>query len=223
MPYAGGSSVVFSKWPAYLDKTIELVPIELAGRRNRLLEPLYDDYQEMVDDIVSMLKSNIDSEYAIFGHSLGGYAAYDVFNTLKANSLPLPQHVFFSGVAVPHLMETEKKYRGMSEEEFIKILKEFGGTPPEFFEYPELLEVFLPVLRSDFGLLETRDHTHNTTPLNIDITVFLGKDEPLTPKQCDGWKNYSDKIVTICYFEGGHFFLNSELDKMIQIINKNLK
>lgn len=222
LPYAGGSSTIFSNWPKYLDKAIELVPIELAGRGERLLDPLYNDFEEMVEDIVAIVKSNADGEYAIFGHSLCGFAAYDVFRKLKASNSLLPKHLFFSGVCVPHLVSIKKKYHDMGEEEFKEVIQKFGGTPPEFFEYPELLELFLPVMMNDFKLLETRVKTVDIEPLDQDITVFLGKEEALSPEQCDGWKRYSTKMVSIHYMEGGHFFLNHQQEKLIKIINNTI-
>lgn len=222
LPYAGGASTIFSPWFKYLDKNIELIPIELTGRGSRLLDPLYKDYDDMIDDIFSFLKEHIGSDYAIFGHSLGGYAAYDVVRKLQVENLQIPRHVFLSGVRAPHLISFEKKYQNMEEEEFKEVIKKVGATPPEFFDYPELLELFLPVLMNDFKMLETREMSKEILPLESEITVLLGTDESSLLEQNEAWNIYSSKKVCIELLEGGHFFLNHHPEKLVNILNKSL-
>lgn len=222
LPYAGGTSTIFSPWFKYLDKRIELIPIELTGRGSRLLDPLYEDYDHMIEDVSSILKEHIGSDYAIFGHSLGGYAAYDAVRKLEVENLRMPRHVFLSGVLAPHLINVEKKYQNMGEEEFKEVIRKVGGTPPEFFDYPELLELFLPVLMNDFKMLETREMSMEILPLQCDITVLLGTDESNLLEQNEAWNKYSSKNACIELFEGGHFFLNHHHEKLVNFLNESL-
>jgi hypothetical protein len=91
----------------------------------------------------------------------------------------------------------------MSDAEFKKEVLELGGTPPEFFEHPELLQIFLPMLKNDFRMAE-QELVGELIPIEGDITVFLGKEDDLTPEQCDGWKLYTRQVCRMYYFEGGH-------------------
>lgn len=132
-------------------------------------------------------------------------------------------HVFFSGRSAPHVKRAdEKKYHILEEEDFINEVINLGGTPPEFFDHPELLEVFLPLLKNDFKLAEADIHNGEIHPLDCNISVFLGKDEDLTTEQCDGWKKHTKKLCSIHYFEGGHFFLHEETEQIVRLINNTL-
>ncbi len=223
-PYAGGSAVIYNQWKQYLDSTIEVRPIELAGRGKRINEQLYNDVPEVIEDVWNILKNEINNtKYVFYGHSMGAMIAYEVAQRMQKYNYPKPLHIFFSGRSAPHVKrEDEKKYHLMPEDKFRKEIIELGGTPPEFFEHPELLEVFLPLLKNDFKLSETNTHNGEIQPLDINITIFLGKDDDLTSEQCDGWKKHSTKLCSIHYFEGGHFFIHEETEQLIKLMNTTL-
>jgi surfactin synthase thioesterase subunit len=223
-PYAGGSSASFNKWKQYLHPSIELVPVELAGRGRRMRDPFYRNVPELVEDVFHIIRSEISKgPYALFGHSMGSMIAYHLAQRIREAQLPGPVHAFFSGRGVPHLKRNDEKlYHLMNDSDFKKEVIELGGTPPEFFQYPELMELLLPLLKNDFRLAETVVEEGAIRPLNESITVFLGKDEDLTPEQCDGWKAHTEKICNIHYFPGGHFFLQEETESIIELINNTL-
>jgi medium-chain acyl-[acyl-carrier-protein] hydrolase len=223
-PYAGASAVIFNKWKQYLDARIELIPVELTGRGKRITEPLYKNVPEVIEDVYKIVTKEISGlPYALFGHSMGGMISYQLGQMLREYNYPVPMHIFFSGRSAPHIKRSEEKiYHLLEEEAFKKEVIELGGTPPEFFDYPELLEVFLPLLKSDFKIAETDLHNEEIFPLDCNITVFLGKDEDLTSEQCDGWKKHTKKLCNIHYFQGGHFFLHEEMEQIVKLINSAL-
>ena len=140
IPYAGGSAVLYSKWKNHLPESIELRPIELAGRGSRIQEPFYLNVREAVDDIYSMIYEEIQSsQYILFGHSMGAMLSYELAQKIKNEGANQPLHLFFSGKTVPHLpVSEEKKYHLLSEEDFKDKIINLGGTPPDFFDHPEL-------------------------------------------------------------------------------------
>lgn len=224
LPYAGGSSAIYHKWEAYLDPRIRLVPVELAGRGRRIGEAFYRDRAAAVDDIFSQIKEVIGRlPYALFGHSLGAMLAYELSQKIMDMGLDQPAHCFFSGKSAPHLCREKKLFHLMGEEEFKKEILELGGTPPELFDSPELLSIFLPLLKADFRLVETELPDGRIRPLKEDITVFLGKDDDFTALQCDGWKKHTSRLCSIHYFEGGHFFLHDHLERLVRIVNNTLQ
>lgn len=221
-PYAGGSSVVFNKWKKYLDDNIELIPVELAGRGKRFDDPLYKDVKGAVDDVFDIVSKEItDTPYALFGHSMGAMIVYHLAKKINNTALARPKHIFFSGRSAPHLIRPDrKKFHLMNDDDFKKEVIALGGTPPEFFEHQELLELFLRFLKNDFRLAETDDyHGEEIKPFDEEITVFLGKEDELTAEQCDGWKIHTSQICNIHHFKGGHFFLNDETERLVTVVN----
>jgi len=223
-PYAGGSGVIYNAWQRWLTPGIRVVPVELAGRGKRINEGLYSEADDAISDAFRLIRDEIRQfDYALFGHSMGSMIAYGLAQRIREESLRPPLHLFFSGRGAPHIGRLdEKKFHLMSEEAFRKEVIGLGGTPPEFFDQPELRQLFLPVLRNDFRISETAPKDRAIRPLATDVTVLLGKVDDLTAEQCDGWKKHTSGLCTLHYFSGGHFFLHSEVARITKIIKETL-
>lgn len=86
-PHAGGSSSIYLKWNNVIENTskLEIIPLEYKGHGYRMDEDFYNDFDEMVGD---MLKSVLDKlvlgdPFMIFGHSMGAYVAFKIANLLE--------------------------------------------------------------------------------------------------------------------------------------------
>lgn len=225
IPYAGGSAVLYSKWKNLLPDWLELRPLELAGRGVRINEPFYADVNEAVNDLFSMVRDEIEtSEYVIFGHSMGAMLCYELAQKISRESTNQPLHLFFSGRTAPHIaVSEEKKYHLLDADEFKRKVKSLGGTPPEFFDHPELMELFLPLLRNDFRLASTDNMLDQINPFDSKISVLLGKEEDMTAKQAHEWRFHSLDRCTLYYFNGGHFFINDHFTEIVELIQNVLQ
>ena len=154
---------------------------------------------------------------------MGGIIAYELAYKIRDNNLPEPFHIFISGRGAPHVPDKDdEQYHLLPDDEFREKIVELGGTPKEFFDHPELLEVLLPMLKSDFKIAETYKHNGEVKPLSYDITVFIGKDEEVSAEQMHGWREHTGKVCSIYYFEGEHFFIHEQTEKIVNIINTTL-
>jgi len=223
-PYAGGAVASYNQWRQYFEKTIEFRPIELAARGRRMREPNYNSIDDAVDDVYHIIKNELVSEpYALFGHSMGSMIAFELAYKIRDNNLPMPAHIFFSGRAAPQVpRDNKRKLHHLPDDEFKKEMLEMGGTPKEFFEHPELMEVFLPLLRGDFRLTETYTHGEKNAPLDCNITVLSGKQDEDTTEEVEAWRIHTQKKCDIHYFDGDHFFIHEETGKVVNIINAAL-
>jgi medium-chain acyl-[acyl-carrier-protein] hydrolase len=71
--------------------------------------------------------------------------------------------------------------------EFIEEMRRFSGTPKAVLDNPELMEVFLPLLRSDMRLYETYVYDHEA-PLDCPISAFGGlEDEEVSREELAAW------------------------------------
>jgi surfactin synthase thioesterase subunit len=219
--------MVYNPWEEYLEDFLQLYPVELAGRGKRINEPFYSSVSEAADDVIRKIKHRLfDVPFAFLGHSMGAAIALQTAQKLRTINYPLPRHIFFTGRGAPHVRRPDKTpYHTLPEDEFREKVLDLGGTPEEFFQHPELLEILLPLLRADFHIswLYT-DQFGDIDPLDCDITVMTGKDEDLKQEQIDGWSLHTRGNCTFHSFEGGHFFINdpNEQKKMFAIINRTL-
>lgn len=226
LPYAGGSECIYSKWKSYLDDTIKLCPIVLKGRGKRFYEDFYEDLEEAVDDIFNSmneyLNQEIHSEYAIYGHSMGSLLAYELYYKLKARGVKTPTHIFFSGYGAPNLMKQKEGIHELPNKEFIKMLIELGGVSDAFLEDEELLEIFIPIIRSDFKIINQYKFKDRDEKLEVNISIFNGTKDVIDRKAILGWKELVNKGIEIYNFEGDHFFIDDYFKEIIKIINYTL-
>lgn len=225
IPYAGGSSVVYEPWRILLSDHIELIPVELAGKGERAGEMLYNNVEEAIYDVFSFVSDRVNNTpYAIFGHSFGAMFAYEVAKKMKVLKKQSPVHVFFSGRRPPHFQSARKDlYHLMPDEIFINEVQKLGGTPPEFFNYPELLEYMIPILKNDFKLSETAPVVTEIIPFDFNITAMTGKeDREVSVNDISNWNIHTIGTCHTCFFDGGHFFINGEREKVLNIINSSL-
>ena len=66
-----------------------------------------------------------------------------------------PAHLFVSGNIAPHLPNPATPIHQLPPDAFLRELKRLNGMAQAALESKELLEIMLPVVRSDFALLET--------------------------------------------------------------------
>jgi surfactin synthase thioesterase subunit len=220
-PYAGGAAAAYSPWRQYLNPGIELRAIELAARGRRMRDANYNTIDDAVDDVFSIIKDELaQGPYALCGHSMGSMIAFELAYKIQRGNLPGPVHVIFSGRAAPQVPRDKKrKLHHLGDNEFKEQMLEMGGTPKEFFEHPELLEVFLPLLKGDFRLTETYTHPTKDAPLPCDITVLAGKQDEDSEDEVNAWNVHTSGKCDIHFFEGGHFFIHDEPERVVNIIN----
>ncbi len=226
LPYAGGSSTLYMKWARYLNKDIELIPIELPGRGKRINELLLVNFDEMLQDITHSISEQIssdgDSRYAIFGYSMGSLLGYELYYQIEKKKLPLPKHMFFSAMEAPHLLKNELIHT-LSNEQLCNKIATLGGTTQQFFESKELLEFFLPIIRADFSVIDSYLFIPKAKKINCDISILYSQDDVETKvENVQEWKDYSNKECSFHSFSDGHFFINKYPIEIMQIINRTL-
>jgi medium-chain acyl-[acyl-carrier-protein] hydrolase len=224
LPYAGGSAMVYKKWEKYLDKSIELCLLELAGRGNRNKEPYYDSMQEAIEDIFRVLESNVDGgEYAIFGHSMGSILAYKLAVKIRERNLQQPIHIFFSGRYPPSIWKSKRDTYLLPEPEFTQEAMRLGGVPDNLLKYSVLLKTAMDTLRADYKVLETGGYDPMINKLNYNISIMFGEEDLISePSDMTVWKEYTEKQCSFHVFEGGHFYLHNNVGNIVQVINSTL-
>lgn len=217
IPYAGATGMVYLKWKKYLDDNFDLIPIDLPGRGRRISEPFLESIEDIVEDIISQIEKLMDERfvYALYGHSMGCLIIYELAHKLRLKNYPMPVHVFLSGRNPPHY-GMDRIISDMNDRDFFEEISKYGGTPTEFFQHKELLDIFLPILKSDYKLVEKYEFNPYEEKVFGNMTFFYStKDEGLTRRKVEEWQQYISGDLTIYEFEGGHFFIHDHYPKML--------
>lgn len=211
VPYAGGSAAaIYGKWARDLPRSIKIVPLEPAGHGRRMNEPFHQSVAETVESMLGAIRPiAAASPYAICGHSMGCIVTYELVKALERAGLPSPRTVFLSGRNPPHCAYEQRNLHLLSDERFLAEIKRLGGTPAQLFDMPELLGTFLPILRSDYRIIELYRFAQPIHVTDADVVVLHSdRDAMVTRPQACEWQRYTRGRFELCEFPGGHFFIN---------------
>jgi surfactin synthase thioesterase subunit len=172
--HAGAGASVYRSWVS--SAPFRVVPVQYPGREDRLGDELVTDILALAEIAERAVLSRTDGNYALFGHSMGGMVAYELAHRLRDRDVPQPAALFVSGRQPPHHPSRLIPISHLDDAALIQELTAMGGTPPEVWRYPELVELLLPIVRADFRACESWQPTIGS-PLDIPIHVLSGAED----------------------------------------------
>ncbi|MEK7434763.1 MAG: thioesterase domain-containing protein [Cyanobacteriota bacterium] len=223
IPYAGGSSIIYNSWHKFLDINFELFPVELAGRGKRYKTPLYLTFDQAVNDIFTIIEEQITNlPYAIFGHSMGGLIAYELYFKIIEEGYNPPSHIFLSAIKPPHLKN--KNISDLSDEKFKEEIMNFSNIQKKILKNQVLSDILLPILKADFKVFENYSFNNSRNKLDCPITVFFAENDLITDEEILQWSDYTNLNFNMYNFSDDHFFINKEenSNRIIELINSNM-
>lgn len=220
-PYAGGGASSFRLWPNALPPGVNVCPVQLPGRENRLGEAPFTRLEPLVQTLDRLLRPYLDRPFAFFGHSMGALIAFELAHRLGQNTLG-PIRLFVSGHSAPQIPRRRPPIHQLPDSELVEALRDFGGTPEAVLQHPELMELLLPTLRADFSVVETYVYSPHE-PLACPISVFGGlQDSEVSRDDLNVWCDQTRSSCTVRMFPGNHFFLHGAQDLLLRAVAQDL-
>ena len=222
LAHAGGSAKALLPFRRHLPASIELRPLDLPGRGSRFKEPLIAARQPLIEQLCGELTGSLHKPYALFGHSLGGMLAFELAHALMRRGLPAPRALCVAASPAPCSQGRRRaRETWITDEALMASMRKVGGTPPELFEHPELLELFLPIVRADFQLCDDIP-AQPLGPLPCPIHVYAGRGDRLELEALHGWQRASSHAHTLTFFEGDHFFVRTHTRELCCLLAQHL-
>lgn len=217
-PYGGGAARAYRPWTQTLPPEIDICAIQLPGRGNRLREPPLTKMSMAVELVGKEIASLLNRPYAFFGHSMGAILGFEVARLLRRGGHQGPTHLFVSGHKAPQIPKTEPFTYNLPDAEFIQELQRLNGTPTEVLEYPDMMQIMLPLLRADFESIQTYTYRHEP-PLDCPITALGGLLDPdVSRETLEPWREQTTAAFNLQMFPGDHFFLHQEQARVLRTI-----
>lgn len=221
-PYAGGGASIYGRSTNRLPAFLDLIPVQLPGREGRLDEPPIHNLAELIEQAARCLRPYLRPPFALFGHSMGSLIAFELCRKLRKLKWPTPVCLFVSAMRGPHLPRRHPPRYNLPKSALIQELKTLGGTPGGVFEDGELLELTLPTLRADFAVCDQYEFEVES-PLEMPICAFAARDDTEAPPPVVAcWREHTLSRFSLHVMSGGHFFINSARQAVLDLIGSEL-
>lgn len=221
MPHAGGCASFFKPWLTCLPEQFDLFAVQYPGREERYTEPCVtamDDLSEQVTQ--ALLPHARQRPLALFGHSLGASLAYEVALKLEGLGFP-PLRLFASAHPSPRYQRPSDLHR-QGDTALLEDVHRLAGPGADLLKQPELRDLFLPMLRGDYLLIETyRCAPDSRLHTAVDVLV-PENDSEITEDEAKGWQDVSLAPIHIHRLEGDHFYLKDRYPELVRLLTERL-
>ena len=219
-PHAGGSATFYFPVAQALSPAVDVLCLQYPGRQDRRGEPCIDDIGTLADLITAELRPWLDRPFTLFGHSMGATLAFEVALRLeRGGSTALG--LFASGRRAPSRHRDERVHLA-SDDRLITEIRKLEGTESRVFEDEEILRMILPAVRGDYRAAETYRYRPGPA-LSCPVTVLTGDSDPhVTLDEAEAWEEHTSGRFRLRVFQGGHFYLNSHAQAVMQEITDHI-
>jgi len=213
LPYSGCGASMYRQWPRYLGD-VEVCPVQLPGRENRLAEDPYATYEELADDLAEALVPYLNRPFAFFGHCGSALPGYETTVRLMQRGLPAPVRLFVSSQVAPH-QGPAGRFLEMTDaqlaEEVSGLIVALGGKPR-----PSLVELSLGILRADVEA-NKRYRPDRPTVLSTPITaVGWSGDVEVDHRSMAGWSDCGE--TTFRVLDGSHYRFMDAPEELMDLV-----
>ena len=218
-PYAGSGASNFYAWSKGMPPEIQVCPVQLPGRENRLTVPPFTRLFPLVKDLAQALLPYMDVPFAFFGHSMGALVGFELARELRRRHEFGLAHLFVSACRAPQIPDPAQPLHQLPESSFVEeICRRYNGIPAVVLQSEELMKLFLPVLKADMEIIETYVHL-DEEPLDCPISAFGGLlDREASRDDLAAWRALTRSTFNLRMLQGDHFFLQGNRVVILQAV-----
>ncbi len=220
IPYAGSGASVYAGWQKVMGSDIEILPVQLPGRENRMTEECLLSCKEAAKKIAYEIGPYLQNgNFSVFGHSMGGIIAFETVKYLEKTGKN-PDVCFVSSTSIEDMSGIVRSSQ-LNDEQFFERVSKYGAIDKnsEILKFPEFKSIFMKILRADFNIIET--YKYDGIKINCPVCASCGDSDPMeTIGRMESWRNYVNSEVTFNKYSGDHFYIAQNLSKICTMIKK---
>lgn len=215
LPHAGGGASVYRPFAPAFAPDIDVCPIQLPGRENRLRDPPVVD----LDAIADAVWRHSELPYAVFGHSMGAAIAFEILPLLRMRGAPQPTGLIVSAAHPPDAPDPfAARMAYLSDADLVAELVALDGLPTDLRDNTEFVSLLLPAVRADL-IWCAEDHPEVADPVATPILAVCGTQDPIVaPAAMRGWARASAGGFRLHVLPGGHFAPHHDVRALAALI-----
>ncbi|MFM6080032.1 MAG: thioesterase II family protein, partial [Dolichospermum sp.] len=155
-------------------------------------------------EIATNIIPYLDKPYAFFGYSMGALISFELIRLLRSEYNFQPLHLFVAARHAPQLPLKKPPISKLSDANFLAEIYRLNGTPKEVLENAELMQLFMPIIRADFALIESYIY-HPQPALDCPIYTFGGlQDREVSYNSLAAWQEQTTADFSLQMMDGDH-------------------
>jgi medium-chain acyl-[acyl-carrier-protein] hydrolase len=177
----------------------------------------------LIEALGGSIASYLDKPFLFFGHSMGALVSFELARFLRSHYHQLPDHLFLSARCDPQVVDPNADNYLLPQHSFLEAVEDLYGALPDIVkEDPEVLELFLSILRADLTVLGTYAYVHEP-PLDCPISVYAGShDHSVSEANLETWRKQTSAAFDLRIFPGSHSFIQNSRAGIINDIHRHL-
>lgn len=210
-PYSGAGAYSMHRWLSHFPAGIELCAMQRAGREDRIAECPVRSLRDEIEECADALQSRFDRPYSLFGHSLGGFLAYQTAALISERGWRRPERLFISAISPSVVPEARATARQIFDR---SVLARFDPDPTPASMPDENMAEFLSMAKaayeSDLSLYFDSAADAIWPVLDTPIVAFYGShDSFASGPSVLAWRRFTSAAFESIEIAGDHMFVDT--------------
>jgi myxalamid-type polyketide synthase MxaB len=220
--YLGGGASAFRQWQQGLPPEIEVCPVQLPGREQRIHETPCQQMLPLAAMLAEQLQPMLDRPFALYGHSMGALLAFELARQLRNRDGLEPVHLFAAAYLAPHAPGPYRQRQEYDRSDLDEVVRRLLNVPEAVLANDEFMSALLPTINADLRLVGSYAYQEQQ-PLACPITAFGGlSDREVKEHDLLGWRRHTRSSFRLEMFPGGHLFLEPSQAALLTAIGQSL-
>jgi medium-chain acyl-[acyl-carrier-protein] hydrolase len=216
-PYAGGSASLFRGWAGAFSPAVDVLPVQLPGREERLGEAAFSRLGDLAEAAANALWPLADRPTVLFGWSMGASLAEAVARRWEHAGRP-PVLLIPAAHPAPHLPRLSPPLHALPSDAFWQAVAHIGGLPEEVLSCRELRDIMEPTLRADFAVIETRPPSPPRALSCPIAAIAAEKDGTVAHRSVMAWAEATTGVSSVTTIHGDHFAIRYNASAVISAV-----
>lgn len=222
-PHAGTGASAYRTFSKALSANFDVIIFQYPGRQDRAKEPMATSIGELA---AGALAEFVTSEYnrdvpiTVFGHSMGAMVGFEFVRQAEAAGVEVGL-LGASGAVSPSRV-VDMPSHPTRDEDLLNHLAALNGTGAAVLASRDVMKLALPALKADYQAFDAYECPPEVK-VRTRIHVMGGsEDDYVTARELHGWAKHSEQDIEVTLFDGGHFYLNDNVDGIAELLESEV-
>ncbi|MFV8163572.1 thioesterase II family protein [Mycobacterium sp. 134] len=218
-PHAGGAAVAYRGFGMALAAAgSDAYVMQYPQRGDRLSHPASATVGDLAKDLFDAADWAGIGSIRLFGHCMGAVVAFEFARIAERNGVAIDA-LWVSASEAPSAVAAAPALP-MAESEILAEMVDLGGTDEALLADEDFVELLLMAVRADYAAFNRYSCEADVT-IAADIYALGGeRDHRISEDMLRRWESHTAGAFTCSIFDGGHFYLNTQLEDVAELVNE---